>query len=60
MHKERIEKTREVAEVKIKGARAKATEQCTDKFLMYGFAAEYEARRHNTQGRKAPGADDVQ
>ena len=49
-----------VAEANTKTARAEAVEQCTDKFLMYGFAAEYEAWRHKTQGRKAPGADDVQ
>ena len=55
-----IEKTREVAEVKIKAARAEAEEHCTDKFLLFAFAAEYEAWRQKTQLRKALGADDEQ
>lgn len=32
----------EAAEAKIKTARAEAIQECNDKFLMYGYAAEYQ------------------
>jgi len=34
----------EAAEAKIKTARASAIQECNDKFLMYGYTAEYQQK----------------
>lgn len=38
----------------IQAARAEAIQQCNDKFLMYDYAAEYQALQKKTLWEKAP------
>lgn len=41
----------EAAEAKIKTARAEAIQECNDKFLMYGYAAEYQKYQQKALGQ---------
>ena len=56
-----IKTQREVFEARIEAARAEAKEQkadaiqkCNEKFLTYGYAAEYKAFRERALGEQAP------
>lgn len=49
-----INDQREVCAARIEAARAEAIQQCNEKFLMYGYAAEYKALQHRTLGERAP------
>ncbi len=56
-----INDQREVFEARLEAARAEAKEQkaeaiqqCNEKFLMYGYAAEYKALQQRTLGERAP------
>lgn len=44
----------QAARAETKTARAEAIQQCNDKFLMYGYAAEYQALQKKALGEKAP------
>lgn len=49
---EKIMNTRiEAAEEKIKTARLEAIKECNDKFLIYGYAAEYQKYQHKALGK---------
>lgn len=49
---EKIMNTRiEAAEEKIKIARLEAIKECNDKFLIYGYAAEYQKYQHKALGK---------
>ena len=49
-----INDQREIFEAKLEAARAQAIQQCNDKFLLYGYAAEYKAFQQKTLGERAP------
>ena len=49
-----INDQREIFEAKIEAARAEAIQQCNEKFLLYGYAAEYKALQQRTLGERAP------
>ncbi len=58
---QQLQDQREVYEAKLQAARAEATQQkaeaiqqCNEKFLMYGYAAEYKAFQQKTLGERAP------
>ena len=49
-----INDQREIFEAKLEAARAQAIQQCNEKFLLYGYAAEYKAFQQKTLGERAP------
>ncbi|KAL0041112.1 hypothetical protein WJX77_005441 [Trebouxia sp. C0004] len=49
-----INDQREIFEAKLEAARASAIQQCNEKFLQYGYAAEYKALQQRTLGERAP------
>lgn len=52
--REIFDSQREVLEARIEAARAQAIQQCNEKFLTYGYAAEYKALQQKTLGERAP------
>lgn len=52
--REQLEIKLQAVQPQIQAARAEAIQQCNDKFLMYGYAAEYQAFQKKTFGEKAP------
>ena len=50
--KTEIERSKEEARLRINAARAEAIKETSDKFLMYGYAAEYRAFQEKALGKK--------
>ena len=48
----------EKQEEKVARARAEAFQQCNEKFLLYGYAAEYQAFQQKALGKKIPSTVD--
>ncbi len=54
MHDERLQQVQRGAHAEAKRIRAEAIQQCSDKFLLYGYAAKYQAYQQRTLAENAP------
>ena len=52
--REILEARLEAARAEAKQQKAEAIQQCNEKFLLYGYAAEYKALQQRTLGKRAP------